>query len=115
MSEKMKGFTPPEEDGKEEQNKEFRGLLEDLITQSENGLLAPVRISEDEELSVLDAVENNELSLYAGGNERNDKKLDALNLITSIYDELGKENPDNDFIVETVEELKEYLEINKGN
>lgn len=87
---------------------EFRLLVEDLVKNSYlfGEWVNPV--DPDEKMSVLDAIEKNELSLYMG-ERANDRELDAVNCLTAIYDELKKSSPDNDFIEETVEQLKEYL------
>jgi len=91
-----------------ERNSRFRQLVEDLVDKSETLRDWINPINPEETMSVLDAIEKNELSLY-GGRSTWDKKIDAMNCLTKIYDELKKENPDEEFIKETVERLKEYL------
>jgi hypothetical protein len=55
---------------------------------------------------ILDAIEQNKLSLYRIVGDREHNAVDCL---ISIYDELAKEEPKEDFIEQTIERLKEYL------
>lgn len=95
-----------------EKSSRFRQLVEGLVDKSEvlDDWTNPTK--PEETMSILDAIEKNELSLYAG-ERTSDKELDAINCLTAIYDELKEEEPDEEFIKETVEQLKEYLEIAK--
>jgi len=87
---------------------EFRELVESLVEGS--GLFKDWvnPTNPDEKMSVLDAIEKNELSLYMG-ERASEQKIDAVRCLTAIYDELKKSGPDSDFIEQTVERLKEYL------
>ena len=88
---------------------EFRTLVEDLLKDSKllEDWINP-REGSNEKMSVIDAIEKNELPFYAG-NYRSDRELDAINCLTAIYDELKKSDPNNNFIEETVAQLREYL------
>lgn len=95
--------------GMEKPKNEFRGLVEGLLKGSD---IFPVISVGDkgEKMSVIDALEKNELSLYVdySGNS-SDKKLDAVHCLVAIYDELKKPDPDHEFVEQTIEQLKEYL------
>jgi hypothetical protein len=73
-----------------------------------SSLFPEKQLSPDTKLGIVEAVENNEITLYLG-NSTGDKVLDAVHCLTAIYDELGKDEPDEDFISKTVEQLKGYL------
>ena len=90
------------------QSSDFKGLVEDLINKSITLKERPDPINKNSKLNILDAIENNRITDYTGDNA-NDKELDAINYLIAIHDELKKPSPDNDFIEETVERLKEYL------
>jgi len=80
---------------KESQNTKFRALVEGLFTEGT-----------DLDKGVLDAIEQNRLSSYP---IHGDRRRDAVECLIHIYDELAKENPEESFIEQTVERLKEYL------
>ena len=86
----------------------FRQLVENLIEQSGTFEIWTNPINPSEKMSVIDAIEKNELSIFIGNHAR-DKKLDAVYCLIAIYDELKRDKPNEDFIKETVEHLKEYL------
>ena|SRR3989344_1301065 len=84
----------------------FRGLVGNLVEGSD---LFPIKtIGKNEQMTILDAIENNEVSLYVP-ERADDKMLDAVHCLVTIYDELKKQEPDQDFITSTVKQLKEYL------
>jgi len=83
----------------------FRGLVGHLV---ENSDLFPVKKVGEEQMSILDAIEKNEITLYVP-ERASDKMLDAVHCLISIHEELEKEEPDQNFIESTVERLKEYL------
>ena len=80
---------------KESQNATFRGLVGNLFT--EDAIFGR---------DILDAIEQNRLSSYP---IHGDRQRDAVECLIHIYDELAKEEPEEDFIEQTVEQLKEYL------
>ena len=84
---------------------EFRRLVENLV---KNSSLFPLKTIGKEELGILDVIESNEVTLYVPENA-SDRMLDAVHCLIEIYDELGKETPDEDSINQTVSLLKEYL------
>lgn len=92
----------------------FRGLVGKLI---EGNDLFPILTVEDDEheggekMTVLDAIEKNELPLYLklSGLESSSGGVDAVNCLTALYEESRKLNPDKNFIADTVEMLKGYL------
>lgn len=87
---------------------DFRSLVESTVKDSEvlTDWVNPIK--PEETMSVLDAIERNEVSLYIG-KRPSDRKNDAVNLLVAIYDELKKPTPDQDFIEESVERLKGYV------
>ena len=103
----------------------FRSLVEGLLKESDlfptsqprATLLAEhtdeeKRAMKDEKTAVLTAIENNDLTSFVAakfGGEPNDTVMDAIRCLTAIYDELKKAEPDENFVRETVEQLKEYL------
>ncbi len=90
------------------QPNEFRDLVEDLVKNSETLKDRVISIGGiEEKINILDAIEGKGLTDYADGAD--DKTLDAIHCLMAIYDELKKDEPDDDFIEETVERLKEYL------
>lgn len=105
------------------QNQRFRLLVEDLLKKSylfqktppkammfstDEEKKAMEKAMETERVGIIKAIENNILSSFVPRNA-DDKTLDAVSCLTSIYDELGKDEPDKKFIEQTVEQLKEYL------
>ncbi|MDP3954170.1 MAG: hypothetical protein Q8Q06_01995 [bacterium] len=97
--------TSPEEK-KQKQNQEFERLVKTLVADSSS--LPAKELSSGKKLDVVSAIENNDLSFYVG--ERvSDKTKDAIDCLIAIYDELAKDEPEHDFIEETVEQLKGYL------
>lgn len=86
----------------------FRDLVEDLVNKSETLGTWVNPTNPDDKMTVIEAIEKDDLATYAG-QYASDKKLDAIHCLTSIYDELKKDKPDDDFIEETVEHLKMYL------
>lgn len=108
-----------------ESKPDFRSLVENLLKGSDLFQTIQMRatlggewtddekkqLSEDR-TAVLEAIENNDLSHFIEtrfGSRPNNNVLDAIHCLTSIYDETKKENPDQDFIEETTEQLKGYL------
>lgn len=104
MSKSPEQLTPRESRG--EKNQRFESLVESLVKGS--SLFPEKQITPDEKLDIVKAIENNEITLYLG-NHAGDRILDAVHCLTAIYDELGKDEPDEDFLNQTVEQLKEYL------
>lgn len=98
--------TPQENKGLQEKNQRFESLVGDLIKKS--SLFPDVELLPDDTLSIMNAIENNEASTYTGS-RASDQMLDAITCLNAIYDELGKEDPDEDHIEQVVEQLKEYL------
>ena len=102
------------------QNQRFRQLVESLLKKSNqfSDFITSRNLEarsaeeknniENNRTKIIKAIENNELSEFIGENA-SDKTLDAVSCLTSIYDELGKDKPDEEFIEKTVEQLKEYL------
>ncbi len=94
-----------------EEKKNFRQAVGNLLENSE--LFPVVAIPGSvtgEKMSVIDALEKNELMIYLElSGSKSDKKLDAVSCLTAIYDELEREKPDQDFIDGTIEQLKEFL------
>ena len=90
------------------QNQRFRQLVEDLVDKSETLSVWVNPTNSDDKMTVIEAIEKNDVSTYTG-QYAGDKKLDAIHCLTSIYDELGKDKPDEEFIEETVKTLKQYL------
>lgn len=73
-------------------------------------IVAP-HIPEDSELASLDiinAITRNEVVIALGSRPR-DNMIDAVDCLTTIYDELQKDEPDYNFIDEVVVELREYV------
>ena len=99
----MKDF---ENEIREEGALSFRELVGGLI--KESTLFPSKEIGRGETLDILDAIEKNEVSLYVPEGA-SDRMLDAVHCLTAIYDELSKKDPDQDFTLSTVEQLKEYL------
>jgi len=87
-------------------NERFEALVKGLIDQS--SLFPEKQLTPDTKMNVVSAIENNEISLYLG-NSASDRVLDAVNCLTAIYDELGENEPDEEFLNETVERLGGYL------
>ena len=83
----------------------FRGIVGRLI---ENSTLFPPKTIGDKKLTILDAIEQNEITLYVP-EHTSDRMLDAVNCLTAVYEELKKVEPDQEFIAGTVAHLKEYL------
>lgn len=113
------------ESKKEDRNLRFRKLVEDLLSESdllkfqdtrpysffgdsaEAEKIEKARVRDDR-ISILEAIEKKELSSYVPQNA-SDEILDAVNYLTAIYDELGRDEPDKDFLRGSIERLKEYL------
>lgn len=103
----------------------FRNLVENLLresplfqtTQPRATLLAEhtaeeKKVMEEERIAVLTAIENNDLSGFIDtrfGSRPSDGVMDAVHYLTTIYDELKKDEPDQNFVAQAVEQLKEYL------
>ena len=85
----------------------FRELVAGIVEESDS--FPPKEIGEGETLSIIDAIENNEVSIYVGGHP-SDRMMDAVTYLLAIYDELKKAEPDQEFIDRTIDELKEYLQ-----
>ncbi len=94
--------------GDDARNDCFRMLVEDLIEESS---LLPEWVNPtnpDEKMSVLDAIEGGEATLYLD-EYASDEQINAVTCLFSVYVELENEEPDDDFIQDTIEQLKEYL------
>lgn len=103
----------------------FRDLVGDLIKESSlfqfsqqrstlGGEYTEVEIRdmENERTAVIDAIEKNEIAYYLDKNfgpNPSTERIDATDCLIHIFDELKKEEPDQDFIASTIEQLKEYL------
>jgi hypothetical protein len=87
-------------------NRRFENLVGKSVANS--SLLPNKLLSPTSELGIVTAIENGETSTYLG-NCANDRTLDAVHCLLAIYDELGKDEPDEEFISETVTRFKEYL------
>lgn len=82
--------------------------LKDLLESSEFAELFPYANIGGEKMSLFDALENNELSVYVdliGINT--DSKRDVLECLLCIHNELEKEDPD----LSSVSEIKDQLDI----
>lgn len=90
----------------EGKNKEFERLVGHLVAQS--SLFPDKKLTPSTKLGIIKAIENNEVTLYVS-ESANDRTLDAVNCLTAIYDELGKDSPDRDFLIQTVKQLQTYL------
>lgn len=97
-------FGSPER--KDTRNQRFESLVKSLVAGSST--LPEKSLSPDTKLGIVEAIERNEVTLYVD-QSAGDEVLDAVRCLTAIYDELGKDEPDEDFIEQTVEQLKEYL------
>ncbi|OGY62901.1 MAG: hypothetical protein A2745_02275 [Candidatus Harrisonbacteria bacterium RIFCSPHIGHO2_01_FULL_44_13] len=93
----------------ENRNLRFRQLVENLVEKS--GLFEPQigPSGPDGKMTILDAIEKNQLPRYMEKYKDDKKRVDAMYSLLEIYDGLGKENPDEDVINETMRILKEYL------
>ena len=89
-------------------NQEFRGLVGELVKKS--GLFETWvnPLDPEEKIGILDAVEKNKLSLFMG-EHLSGRRLNAVSCLTMIYDELGQEKPNRDFVENAVGQLKEFL------
>ncbi len=97
---------PTSPENKEDRNQRFESLVNGLVAQS--SLFPEKQLSPDTKLGIIESIEGNEVTLYLGSSA-SDRTLDAVHCLTAIYDELGKGEPDEDFLEQTVERLKEYL------
>jgi hypothetical protein len=93
----------------DQRNTKFRGLVEQLVEKSK--LLPPREIRPGETLDILTAIETNEVTVYTGP-YIGDEESDAIEYLIHIFDELGRESPDEVFIQECVEDLSEILNDN---
>jgi len=108
-----------------ERKPNFRNLVKDLLTESNLFQVSSPRATlggeytetekqamEKERTEIIEAIEKNDLSFYIEKNfskNPSNKVIDAVHCLTTIHDELEKESPDENFISDTVEQLKEYL------
>lgn len=83
----------------------LRDLVGDLI--KDNPKFGKKKIGSTE-MDVIDAIEANEVTFYLHTNPGDDF-IDAIHCLHAIHGELEKNNPDEDFIERTIEQLKEYL------
>jgi hypothetical protein len=100
------GFETPNFETKK--TTEFRQLVGSLVESSDlfEEWVSPVNPSD--KMSIIDAIENNRITDFTG-EYISDKKHDAINCLIAIHDELEKTDTDEDFIEQTVAQLKEYL------
>ena len=91
---------------KDPRNQRFESLVKSLVAGSST--LPAKSLGPDTKLGIIEAIERNEVTLYVS-DSAGDRVLDAVHCLTAIYDELGKDEPDEDFVEQTVEQLKEYL------
>lgn len=95
--------------GMEKPKSEFRNLVEGLLKESNLFPVVTIPSGSEEKMSVIEAVENNELMLYIELAGETDERLDAVHCLVTINDELEKPDPDHEFVEQTIEQLKEYL------
>jgi hypothetical protein len=87
-------------------NARFERLVRDLLAGSD--MFPEKQLTADTKVDVMTAIEKNLTASYVGA--RSDGKfLEGMDCLVAIYDEVHKEQPDEAFIEETVEQLKEYL------
>lgn len=89
-----------------ERPRDFRNLIGELVEHSE---LFPLKRFGEEELTIVDAIERNVLTLYMPERPSNNM-LNAARCLTTIHDELENGEPDKELIERTVGELKGYLD-----
>ncbi|MDO8600427.1 MAG: hypothetical protein Q7R73_02275 [bacterium] len=82
------------ENGEGSKNQRFEELVKDFV--EESSLFPERKLNQNEDLDIIRAIENNKIALYLG-NLAKDKVLDAVHRLVAIYDELGRDKPDENF------------------
>jgi hypothetical protein len=91
---------------KNEKNESFEKLTQELI--AKNPYLTDNVLKSGEKLSILKAIEDDRVTEYVeASDDFGDGLSDTIHNLTKIYEELGKENPDENFLTERMQMIQE--------
>ena len=86
----------------------FRRLVGDLIEGSDLFKEWVNPVNPDDKMSIIDAIENDRMAEYTG-NKVGGKKLNAIECLMNIHEQLKKPDITEEFIEQAIEQLREYL------
>lgn len=86
----------------------FRELVQDLVKESNLFGISIDPSNPEDRMTVLDAIEKNQILIYTDRYSDN-RKINALLCLIAIYHEIATEEPDQCRLNTMTEKLKEYL------
>lgn len=97
----MRGFEP-----EPSKNEKFESLVKNMVEDSK--LFPEKDLPSGEKMGIIEAIENGKIDEYMS-DETSSRSLDAFHSLIVIYEELGKDAPDEELIKELAEELHESV------